>query len=160
MKSTSVNRFYEPKSYHPRESIAYLILRNKSIFQRLADIKLAKLGITASQMGVLMMIDYADSATVSLVTQLLGHTPAATVRMVQKLEDLGYVAKLPDGNDGRKSKLSLTKSGKKLKEAIPAHLCEFLNDSLAGFSNQEFKQFKDYLLRIEKNNLQQLESLS
>jgi DNA-binding MarR family transcriptional regulator len=124
-------------------------LRNKSIFQRLADIKLAKLGITASQMGVLMMIDYADSATVSLVTQLLGHTPAATVRMVQKLEDLGYVAKLPDGNDG-----------KKLKEVIPAHLCEFLNDSLAGFSNQEFKQFKDYLLRIEKNNLQQLESLS
>jgi len=155
----STPEFYKPDHYSPQSSLVYLMVRNKLIYQRLADIRLADLGITAAQMSVLMMIAYHEAATISSVSQLLGSNAAATVRMVQKLESMNLVKKLPSQEDGRVTYLSLTADGKRLFKLIPGRLCSLLNQSLVGFTPHEFEQLKSFLLRIEKNNLQQLEEV-
>ena len=117
--------------------------------------KLADLHITASQMSVLMMIAHGEKATISSISQLWGINAAATVRMVQKLELLQLIQRLPSSRDGRVTHLSLSAKGKRLIKNIPERLCDLLNDSLIGFTLEEFDQLKSYLFRIEANNLQQ-----
>lgn len=158
MRKTSLSfpEFYSPKDYTPQDSLAYLMIRNKSIYQRLADMRLADLGITASQMSVLMMVGYGEEATISSISQLWGINAAATVRMVQKLEAMHLLKKLPSDTDGRVTHLALTAAGKRLIKHIPDRLCDLLNRSLMGFTEKEFEQLKSFLLRIESNNLHQL----
>lgn len=159
MKTTSlpISEFYTPDSYRLQGSVVYLMVRNKSIYQRLADARLADLGITASQMSVLMMVAHTEGATISSISHLLGSNAAATVRMIHKLESMDLIKKMPSKKDGRVIHLSLTLAGKKLAKLIPFRLCGLLNQSLAGFSPKEFEQFKDFLSRIEKNNLTSLQ---
>ena len=154
MKKSNNHRFefYTPESYTPQGSLVYLMIRNKSIYQRLADMRLADLNITASQMSVLMMIAHGEKATIS---SIWGINAAATVRMVQKLELLQLIQRLPSSRDGRVTHLSLSAKGKRLIKNIPERLCDLLNDSLIGFTLEEFDQLKSYLFRIEANNLQQ-----
>ena len=148
--------FYTPEAYTPQGSLVYLMVRNKSLYQRLADMRLADLGITASQVGILMMVGHGEKATISSISQIWGINAAATVRMVQKLETMQLIKKLPSNKDGRVTHLSLTTTGKRLIKRIPARLCDLLNHSLMGFTLKEFDQLKSYLLRMEANNLQQL----
>ncbi len=150
-------KFYTPDSYRLEGSVVYLMVRNKSIYQRLADAKLVDLGITASQMSVLMMVAHTEDATISSISNLLGNNAAATVRMIHKLESMDFIKKMPSQKDGRVIHLSLTLAGKKLVKLIPFRLCDLLNQSLAGFSPKEFEQLKDFMLRIEKNNLASLD---
>ena len=159
MKNTklSPSSFYTPDNYSPQGSVAYLMLRNKSSYQRLGDLKLADLGITAAQMSVLLLISHTELATISSVSQSLGVNAAATVRVVQKLEKMKLIQKAPSKKDGRVIGLSLTVAGKKTAKAIPPLWCGLLNQSLSGFTEKEFEQLRNFLLRIEKNNLQQLE---
>ena len=159
MKNTSPSpsSFYTPDNYHPQRSVAYLMLRNKSSYQRLGDLRLADLGITAAQMSVLLLVSHSEAATISSLSQALGVNAAATVRVVQKLEKMKLIQKVPSKKDGRVIGLSLTAAGKKAAISIPPLWCNLLNQSLNGFTQKEFDQLRDFLLRIEKNNLQQLE---
>jgi MarR family transcriptional regulator, multiple antibiotic resistance protein MarR len=157
---SSVTSFYKPENYSPQGSLVYLMLRNKSIYQRLADIQLSDLGITAAQMSVLMMVAHNEESTISSISNLLGINAAATVRMIHKLESMELIKKLQSDADKRVFHLSLTQTGSKLAKRIPERLCGLLNRSLAGFTLAEFDQFKDFLLRIEKNNALQLKDLS
>jgi DNA-binding MarR family transcriptional regulator len=156
MTTSSPVQFYSVNNYTPQASVAYLMIRNKSIYQRVADMKLAHLGITSSQMGVLMMIAHNENATISLISQLLGSDAAAIVRIVHKLEDQLLIQKVSSKTDRRVTHLLLTAEGKRLMKQVPIILSELLNHSLAGFTVQEFEQFKDFLSRVEKNNLHQL----
>jgi DNA-binding MarR family transcriptional regulator len=149
--------FYTPETLKARGSVAYLMLRNKTIYQRLGDMKLEPLGVTAAQMGVLLMVSHGSESTISSLSMHLGVDPAATVRIVQKLEKNGLIKKVPSKKDGRVIELHLSAEGRKICKAIPPIWCELLNQSLAGFTAREFEQFKEFLLRVEKNNLLQLE---
>ena len=155
--SPSITPFYTPENYRPQGSVAYLTLRNKSSYQRLGDLRLADLGITAAQMSVLVLISHTEASTISAISQSLGVNAAATVRVVQKLEKMKLVKKAPSKKDRRVIGLSLTAAGKQIVISIPPLWCELLNQSLKGFTEKEFEQLRDFLLRIEKNNLQQLE---
>ena len=100
MKNTSPSpsSFYTPDNYRPQGSVAYLMLRNKSSYQRLGDLRLADLGITAAQMSVLLLVSHSEAATISSLSQALGVNAAATVRVVQKLEKMKLIQKGRTGN--------------------------------------------------------------
>ena len=150
-------KFYTPESYQPQMSVAYLMLRNKSIYQRVGDVKLAELGVTAAHMSVMVIISHAEFSTISSVSQALGVDPAAIVRVVQKLVSMKLIRKEQSKKDGRVIGLSLTADGIKITKLIAPVWCDLLNQSLSGFTKKEFEQLKDFLFRIEKNNLLQLE---
>ena len=149
--------FYKPETYRLQGSIVYSMVRNKLIYERLADSKLVDLGITASQMRVLMMIAHTERATVSSISSCLANNAAASVRTIDKLQRNGWIKRSQSERDKRVTYLSLTVAGRKLSKAIPSRLCGLLNNSLEGFTHQEFELFKSFLMRIENNNLRQLE---
>lgn len=158
-KQASSPVFYTPKNYSPLASVAYLILRAKSAYQRAGDLKLERLGITAAQMSVLMIISHGNQSSITSVSHALGVDPAATVRIVQKLEQMKLIQKIPSANDRRVIELSLSPDGLKMCKSISPIWCDLLNQSLTGFNAKEFEQFREFLLRVEKNNLMLVEGV-
>jgi DNA-binding MarR family transcriptional regulator len=149
-------QFYKPETYKLEESVVFLMVKNQLIFERIADQRLLPLGITASQMRVLMIIHRFELPTASQIASMYGSHAAAIVRTIDKLELKGWIKRIRSTTDRRVIHLSTTPKGRQLLEKIPEHLCEMLNLSLDGFDDEDFQLLKKLLLQIAKNNLQWL----
>ena len=55
---------------------------------------------------------FLDDPSIDLLRRVLGLTPSGTVRLVDRLEEAGYVERRP-GRDGREVSLRLTGAGRK-----------------------------------------------
>lgn len=150
--------FY-PKSENQgaEESLAFLMVKNALIFERLADIRLAPLDITSSQTRVLMMIGCAGFTMASVIAKKMGSNAAGVVRSIDKLEAKGWIERVRSDEDRREVHLHLTAAGKKLISQIPNYMNETLNGSLQDFSRQEFDSLLGFLKRVANNNLAQLQ---
>jgi len=120
--------------------------------------RLDKFGISASQMRVLMLIDQLNQPTASQISTMMGSHAAATVRTLDRLEKKMWIKRTRSSDDRRVVHLSVTSKAKEILVKIPPHLCNMLNDSLRGISEEEFKTVKKVLVKIAENNLQFLES--
>ena len=150
--------FYKPQTYCLEDSIVFLMVRNQLIFERIADQRLEKLGISASQMRVLMLIDRLDQPTASQISNMLGSHAAAIVRTLDRLEKKMWITRTRSRDDRRMVHLSITPKAREILDKIPPHLCNMLNESLRGVSEEEFKTVKKVLMKIAQNNLHVLES--
>ena len=131
--------------------------KNQLIFERIGDQHLEPFGISSSQMRVLMLIGSLDSPTVSQIALRLGSHPAATVRTLDRLEKKGWIKRHRSTEDRRVVHLSVTAKSKELLTELPSCLCDFLNRSLDGVSEDEFKTVKKVLGMIANNNLKMLD---
>ena len=156
--TVSHKTFYKPQTYRLEDSIVFLMVRNQLIFERIADQRLDKFGISASQMRVLMLIDQLNQPTASQISTMMGSHAAATVRTLDRLEKKMWIKRTRSSDDRRVVHLSVTPKAKEILVKIPPHLCNMLNDSLRGISEEEFKTVKKVLVKIAENNLQFLES--
>lgn len=138
-------------------SFGFLLVKNTLIFEKLADIKLAPLDITSSQMRVLMMVGYAGFTMASTIAKKMGSNAGGVVRSIDRLEAKGWIERIRSIEDRREVHLSLTAQGRKLIEQIPLVLQESNSMSLKGFSDAEQETLIDLLERLAQNNLEQLD---
>ncbi len=70
------------------------------------------------------LLHFLDHPSVDLLRQVLGLTSSGTVRLLDRLEESGYVERGP-GADGRSASVSLTERGRLAahRAAIPARRC-------------------------------------
>ena len=154
--SNDLEFYSQSKDRGAEESLAFLMVKNALIFERLADIRLAPLDITSSQTRVLMMIGCAGFTMASVIAKRMGSNAAGVVRSIDKLEKKGWIERVRSEEDRREVHLHLTEAGEKLINQIPLYMNETLNDSLRGFSQNEFEGFIKQLKRVAENNLAQL----
>jgi DNA-binding MarR family transcriptional regulator len=74
--------------------------------------------------------DFLDAPSVDLLRRVLGLTPSGTVRLVDRLQDAGYVMRRP-GRDGRSVSVHLTASGRRVAERVSAARAEVLEGALS-----------------------------
>ena len=79
---------------------------------------------------------FLDAPSVDLLRQVLGLTPSGTVRVVDRLQDAGYVTRRP-GHDGRSVSLRLTTSGRRAAERVSAARAEVLEGALSALDPGE-----------------------
>lgn len=137
-------------------SFGFLLVKNTLIFEKLADIKLAPLDITSSQMRVLMMIGYAGFTMASTIAKKMGSNAGGVVRSIDRLEAKGWIERIRSVEDRREVHLNLTAQGRKLIEQIPLVLQESNSLALKGFSDDEERSLINLLERLAQNNLEQL----
>lgn len=154
--SNDLEFYSQSKDRGAEESLAFLMVKNALIFERLADIRLAPLDITSSQTRVLMMIGCAGFTMASVIAKRMGSNAAGVVRSIDNLEKKGWIERVRSEEDRREVHLHLTEAGEKLINQIPLYMNETLNDSLRGFSQNEFEGFIKQLKRVAENNLAQL----
>jgi DNA-binding MarR family transcriptional regulator len=82
------------------------------------------------------LLHFLDRPTIDLLRQVLGLTSSGTVRLVDRLEQSGYVRREP-GADGRSTSVVLTDDGHAAAERVSAARAEVLQRSLAVLSSDE-----------------------
>ncbi len=90
---------------------------------------------------------FLDDPSIDLLRRVLGLTPSGTVRLIDRLEEAGYVKRRP-GRDGREVSLRLTAAGRRAAERVTAARGEVLDDALATLSPAERREFEQLLGRV------------
>jgi DNA-binding MarR family transcriptional regulator len=90
---------------------------------------------------------FLDDPSVDLLRQVLGLTPSGTVRLVDRLQDAGYVTRRP-GRDGRSVSLRLTASGRRAAERVSGARAAVLQDALSRLAPDERQAFDEILSRV------------
>jgi DNA-binding MarR family transcriptional regulator len=90
---------------------------------------------------------FLDDPPVDLLRQVLGLTPSGTVRLVDRLQDAGYVTRRP-GRDGRSVSLRLTAAGRRAAERVSAARADVLQDALSDLGPHERKALDELVSRV------------
>lgn len=82
------------------------------------------------------LLHFLDHPTIDLMRQVLGLTSSGTVRLVDRLEESGYVRREP-GADGRSTSVVLTDAGRAAAERVSTARADVLRRSLVVLSDAE-----------------------
>ena len=76
---------------------------------------------------------FLSDPSVDLLRQVLGLTASGTVRLLDRLQDAGYVTRRP-GRDGRSVTIRLTGPGRRAAERVSAARSQVLADALSSLA--------------------------
>lgn len=118
----------------PAEELRYLVLALQREGNRQIAETLRPLGLTPSQAEVLEILgQFGQLTLVELGARLVCETGSPS-RLVKGLVKAGYIAKIPDPNDGRAVLLSLSEQGQSLMPQLNEIEKQY-NDAVAELSH-------------------------
>jgi DNA-binding MarR family transcriptional regulator len=88
-----------------------------------------------------------DDPSVDLLRRVLGLTPSGAVRLVDRLQEAGYVTRRP-GRDARSVSVRLTASGRRAAERVSTARAEVLQDTLGDLAPSEREALEELLSRV------------
>ncbi|MGN0527146.1 MAG: MarR family winged helix-turn-helix transcriptional regulator [Acutalibacteraceae bacterium] len=110
-----------------------------------------KVGLYYGQPNILEYIEAHNACAQKELAKGLHVSPASITTSVKRLEKSGYVTKIQDKEDTRKTHIFLTDSGKKVLKAF-RNICDETDaEMFRDFTAEECNQFAEYLTRIQKN---------
>jgi DNA-binding MarR family transcriptional regulator len=108
----------------------------------------ASQGITFQQWIVLMHLRDGLSTTTAGLCQELRHDSGAMTRLIDQLEERGFIVRRRKSDDRRVVDLALTAAGRKMVESLVPLTVDTLNDALADFTKADLQQLQTLLRRI------------
>jgi len=115
------------------------------------DRRVKTLGLTRSQWWVLNHLFRNDGATQSELAETLEVEKATLGRLLDRLEQKGWVRREGDANDRRAKRVFLTEEVEPALKAMRAAASEVRRDALTGLAAEEQERFVDMLLAIKTN---------
>jgi DNA-binding MarR family transcriptional regulator len=103
-----------------------------NVFSREFEMPMSRLGLLR-----LLALCYPEATGILELARRLGINASAVTRRVQELERLGWVQRLPDQSDRRRSSVKLSAKGRKQFVQIHEHTHEFEDSIQAGLTDQE-----------------------
>lgn len=100
---------------------------------------------------LLLFIFKHEGLTHSEIAEKLQISPAATTKVIKRLEKAGYLERRSDEHDERISRVFLQKEGRALIDEISNSFELLDKKTFKGFSEKDLDQFHDYLNRILEN---------
>jgi DNA-binding MarR family transcriptional regulator len=131
---------YTPKNFMLTESVGFHLVKARNLITSEMDAALKDLEITSPQMGVLLSIRLGWAATPFELSKLLGIDTGLMTRLLDKLEDKGFIERSRSEEDRRVVNLALTKRGQEIAAQIPEVAPKVLNARLRKFTKAEFEE--------------------
>jgi DNA-binding MarR family transcriptional regulator len=141
----------DPETYRFDDSLGYLIGKLRGFIMQALDASLADLGLTAAQGIVLIRVGAEADNTAAALCRRSGYDTGSMTRMIDRLEEKGFVVRERSTEDRRVIKLRLTESGESLRSQITARSCQILEPRLEGFTKEEYLLLKSLLRRLLDN---------
>ena len=136
-----------------RDSLGFLLVRTALKLRLLGNTILQEAGLdlTVDQWGILNLLWEQDAQTpVELARRADKDKPNVT-RLLQILEDKGYVERHPDARDRRSHRIHLTESGVALREQLLELGIRCYERACQGLTRQELGTLKALLNRVYGN---------
>jgi MarR family transcriptional regulator for hemolysin len=125
------------------------------LMRTIFDRRVRRLGFTRSQWWVLNHLFRNDGVTQSELAEILEVEKATLGRLLDRMEQKGWIRRESDAGDRRAKRVFLTEEVEPAIKAMRAAAAEVRRDAAVGLSASQQEQFVDALLAI-KANLQRL----
>lgn len=130
--------------------LGFWLKRNYRNVCNFLDQRLAPLGVTNSQLGVLMMLWEQEGLTQKQLVQVLGIQPASITFLLKGLEEKGLIRKEQDRQDTRANRIYLTPQGEALRESALAVVDEGERKVREPLSNEEAALMMMWMRRMDE----------
>lgn len=151
MSAPRTPTFYRPGSYQPEDSATYLMRRILAAVAQEVEHELEPYGLTSAQWVPMFKLYTGVANTAAELARETQIDAGAMTRMLDRLEDKGFVRRVRSEHDRRVVHLALTPAGRETAQEIPRVLCEVQNAHLRGFSRDELDALKTLLRRVLDN---------
>lgn len=142
---------YTADNYQPRESIGFLLTRVKNALMSALDHDLQGLDLTGAQWAILMRIANGCGRTAADLCRDNSYDTGSMTRMLDRLEEKGFIHRERSTEDRRVVQLALTEQGQALYPQLLQTGADVLNRHLVGFTLDEVELLKSLLRRMLAN---------
>jgi DNA-binding MarR family transcriptional regulator len=135
----------------PDSQLEFLLHAVSRSLARTYNDEFRKLGLSQSQAGVLLQVDWADARTQTSIARRLGIQKAAAGALIIDLEERGWLKRRRSTNDARMIEVTLTAAGRRKVKQIndfAARLGPVVRD---GITDGEMEQAMGVLRRLRTN---------
>ena len=113
-----------------------------------ADQLMDQIGLYRGQAILLLILSSQDGRTHTEIAQELHISPAATTKIIQRLEQSSYLERRPDPSDERVSRVYLLEDGRAVIQQIKDSFRQLDRATTANFTSEEQEILRDLLIRI------------
>jgi DNA-binding MarR family transcriptional regulator len=140
----------------PMNSVGFLIKRCGVLMGQLAERSFESQPISFTQWLVLIRLRFHAHMSATQISEEMGHDMGALTRVVDALEDAGFVRRERSRRDRRAVEIALTPEGRRQVDGSMHFVVDLLNQLVAPYSRKETDMFIVLLQRL----LQRLQELA
>lgn len=131
--------------------LGYLLSEARNAVWREIEKELAPIGITSAQFRVVVGIAHERASTLSEFARFLDIDTGAMKRLLDRVEDKGWIRRVRCPNDRRTLILELTDDGRAIYPKIMERVTRVHHRMLEGMSEVDETQLKYFLQKITAN---------
>ena len=132
----------------------FLVTKIKQLGDRIFEKVLTEKGIDAfngAQGRILYVLWQQDGVPIKMVSDMCGLAITSLTTMLERMERQGLIHRAPDSRDKRKTLIFLTDKAKTLRADYDAVSDRMGALYYKSFTDDEIRQFEEYLQRIQRN---------
>ena len=137
--------------WQPQTMPTQLINRAARLLGRIADTRLRELGVSVSQLPVIVALKHGARLSQKELAQQTGVEQPSMAQLLARMERDGLVQREPDPSDGRSSLISLTDHAMSLLAPGRRVRSQGNREALAGFDQSEIDLLVSMLRRVIAN---------
>lgn len=131
--------------------IGYRMADNSRTLRRIFDERVRNLGLTAAQARLLLFLNRFPGEKQGFYADRLEVEPITLTRLVDRMEDAGWLDRRPDPNDRRANLLYLTEKSHDVVKGLRSTVEQLFEEVLDGLEMQERTNLLSLLERIGSN---------
>lgn len=140
-------KHYDVRTFTSAESVGYLMKLGHALMHDAATAAFD--GHDLSFMQWIVLVKMREGIhTASELCQIMWHDTGALTRLLDQLEERGYIERQRSTADRRVVQLQLTAAGRRKVTELTPLIVDRLNAALGGFSKTEFEQFMRLLKKL------------
>ena len=115
------------------------------------DQKARAIGLTRAQCSVLFRLSMQEGLNQARLAELMEMEPISLARLVDRMEQAGWIERRADPADRRARRLYMTAKAKPVYERMIAVGLETRGEALAGISQADRDRIIDLLIQVRRN---------
>lgn len=130
--------------------LAFLISDSGRLLRIVFDRRVRPMGLTRSQWLVLRRLDWHRGASQSELAEILEVERATAGRLIDRLEENGWVERRPDPADRRINRIYMTAEGEKVNDAIRPISHAIIEEALSELAPAEQEKLADMMVEVKR----------
>ena len=135
--------------------LGFLIFDAARLQRTVFDRRVRRLGFTRSQWLVLRRLGRQPGASQSELAEVMEVEKATAGRLIDRLEENGWLERRPDETDRRINRIYMTERGQAVHDTIGPIAEAMVEDELSYLTKAERKQLTDLMINV-KRRLQEM----
>ena len=137
---------------HPYERrFGFLLHDIARLMRKRFDARARTTGLTRAQWQVLAVLRVQEGVNQAALADALDLEPITVGRLIDRMEEAGWVERRPDPADRRMHRLHITDRARPMISQFETMADELLDEAFSGLSAEEREELLDLLVRIRGN---------